>query len=121
MAREEGSVNARREAWLRVRTAGRETLDCLIDTGFDGALVLPRSEVLRLNLTVLGRVPIIGVGRIRSVADIAELEVKWLGKTRAVEVIVSGGDDSLLGTQLLDVSRLVIDYINYTVTVSDEE
>jgi len=44
MAREEGSVNARREAWLRVRTAGGETLDCLLDTGFDGALVLPRSE-----------------------------------------------------------------------------
>jgi clan AA aspartic protease len=121
MAREEGSVNARREAWLRVRTAGGETLDCLIDTGFDGALVLPRSDTSRLNLTVLGRVPIIGVGRIRSVADIAELEVEWLGETRAVEVIVSGGDDSLLGTQLLDGSRLVIDYVNYTVTVSNEE
>jgi clan AA aspartic protease len=121
MAREEGSVNARREAWLRVKTAGGETLDCLIDTGFDGALVLPRSEASRLNLTVLGRVPIIGVGRIRSVADIAELEVEWLGETRAVEVIISGGEDSLLGTELLDGSRLVIDYVNYTVTASDEE
>ena len=121
MAREEGSVNARREAWVRVRTAGGGTLDCLIDTGFDGALVLPRSDALRLNLTVLGRVPIIGVGRIRSVADIAELEVKWLGETRAIEVIISGGEDSLLGTELLDGSRLVIDYVNYTVTVSNEE
>lgn len=120
MAREEGSVNARREAWLRVRTADGEMLDCLLDTGFDGSLVLPRSEASRLNLTMLGRVPIFGVGRMRSVADIAELEVEWLGETRAVEVIVSG-DDSLLGTNLLDGSRLVIDYVNYTVTVSDEE
>jgi len=63
MAREDGSVNARRKPWLRVRTPAGETLDCLIDTGFDGALVLPRSEAIRLNLTVLGRVPIIGVGR----------------------------------------------------------
>jgi predicted aspartyl protease len=121
MAREEGSVNARREAWLRVRTTGGETLDCLIDTGFDGALVLPRSEASRLNLTVLGRVPIIGVGRIRSVADIAELEVEWLGETKAVEVIISGGEDSLLRTELFDESRLMIDYVNYTVTVSDED
>ena len=121
MAREEGSVNVRREAWLQLRTAEGEALDCLIDTGFDGALVLPRSEASRLNLTMLGRVPIIGVGRMRSVADIAELEVEWLGETRAVEVIVSGGDDSLLGTLLLDGSRLVIDYVNYTVTVSDEQ
>lgn len=121
MAREDGSINARREAWLRVCTSEGETLDCLIDTGFDGALVLPRSDASRLNLEILGRVPVIGVGRIRSVVDIAELEVKWLGESRAVEVIVSDGDDSLLGTELLDGSRLVVDYINYIVTVSDEE
>lgn len=121
MAREEGSVNAQREPWLRVRTVAGKTLDCLIDTGFDGALVIPRSEATRLNLTVLGRVPIIGVGRIRTVADIAELEVEWLGVPRAIEVIISSADDSLLGTELLDGSRLVIDYINYTVTVSDDE
>ncbi len=120
MAREDGSVNARREPWLRVRTTAGETLDCLIDTGFDGAMVLPRSEATRLNLIVLGRVPIIGVGRIRAIADIAELEVKWLGARRAIEVIISSGDDWLLGTELLDGSRLVVDYINYIVTVSDE-
>ena len=121
MAREEGSVNGRLEAWLRVSSSGGETIDCLIDTGFDGALVLPRSEASRLNLTILGRVPIIGVGKIRAVADIAELEVEWLNETRAVEVIISSGDDSLLGTELLDGSRLVVDYINYTVIVSDEQ
>lgn len=120
MAREDGSVNARREPWLQVRTAIGETLDCLIDTGFDGALMLPRSEANRLNLAILGRVPIIGVGRIRAIVDIAELEVEWLGESRAVEVIISPEDDSLLGTELLDGSRLVVDYINYSVTVSDE-
>lgn len=121
MAREDGSVNAQLEAWLRVRSSSGETIDCLIDTGFDGALVLPRSEAKRLNLTILGRVPIIGVSKIRSIADIAELEIEWLGKTRAVEVIISDGDDSLIGTQMLDGSRLVVDYINHMVTVSDED
>lgn len=120
MAREDGSVNARREPWLRVRTAAGQMLDCLIDTGFDGALVLPRVEATRLNLTVLGKVPIIGVSRIRAIADIAELDVEWLGEVHAVEVIISDGDDSLLGTELLDGSRLVVDYVNYTVTVSNE-
>lgn len=120
MAREDGSVNARLEAWLRVRTSGGETLDLVVDTGFDGALVLPRAEASRLNLTVLGRVPIISVGRMRSVADIAELEVEWLGGRRAVEVIISDGEDSLLGTAMLDGYRLVVDYVNYMVTVGDE-
>lgn len=42
-----------------------------------------------------------------------------MGGRHAVEVIISDGDDWLLGTEMLDGSRLVIDYINYTVTVSD--
>ncbi len=82
---------------------------------------MPRSEAFRLNLEILGRVPVIGVGRIRSVVDIAELEVEWLGESRAIEVIIIDGDDSLIGAELLDGSRLVVNYINYIVTVSDEE
>jgi clan AA aspartic protease len=120
MAREDGSVNAQLEAWLRVQATSGEEVECLIDTGFNGALVLPRAEAVRLNLTILGRVPIIGVGRARMVADIAELEIEWLGQSRAVEVIISDGDDSLLGMELLDGSRLLVDYKAYTVTVSDE-
>jgi clan AA aspartic protease len=120
MAHEDGSVNAQLEAWLRIQATNGETIDCLIDTGFNGALVLPRADIARLNLMVLGRVSIIGVGRVRSIADIAELEIEWLGQSRAVEVIISDGDDSLLGTELLDSSRLVIDYTAYAVTVSDE-
>jgi hypothetical protein len=33
---------------------------------------------------------------------------------------ISDGDDSLFGTELLDGSRLIVDYVAYTVTVSDE-
>ena len=120
MAREEGSVNAQLEAWLRIHATNGETIECLIDTGFNGSLMLSRSEATRLGLTVLGRVPIIGVGRARSIADIAELEVEWLGKSQPVEVIISDGDDSLLGTEMLDGSRLVIDYVAYALTISDE-
>lgn len=120
MAREEGSLNAQREAWLRINAANGETIECLIDTGFNGSLMLPRAEAIRLSLTVLGRVPIIGVGRTRSMVDIAELEINWLNDKRAVEVIIIDGDDSLVGTEMLDSSRLVIDYISYTVTISDE-
>jgi clan AA aspartic protease len=120
MAREDGSVNVQLEAWLRVQATSGEIIECLVDTGFNGALVLPRDEAVRLNLTILGRVPIIGVGRARQIADIAELEIEWLGQSRAVEVIISDGDDSLLGTELLDGNRLIIDYVAYTATVSDE-
>ena len=76
MAHEDGSVNAQLEAWLRVQATSGELIECLIDTGFNGALVLPRADAVRLNLTIIGRVSIIGVGRVRQIADIAELEIE---------------------------------------------
>lgn len=119
MARGMDSVNAQLEAWLRVQATNGEIIECLIDTGFNGALVINALGHRAAKLTVLGRVPIIGVGRARMVADIAEQEIKWLNQTGAVEVIISDGDDSLLGAELLDGSRLVIDFTAHTVTVSD--
>jgi len=120
MACADGSVNAQLEAWLEVHATNGETIECLIDTGFNGSLLLPRMEATRLGLTVLGRVPIIGVGRTRAVADIAELEVEGLGERQAIEVIISDGDDLLLGTGMLTGSRLIIDYIAHALTVSDK-
>jgi hypothetical protein len=38
-----------------------------------------------------------------------------------VEVIISDGDDALLGTEMLKGNHLVVDYIAYGVTVSDKE
>lgn len=120
MAQENGSVNAQLEAWLKIRTASGENAECLIDTGFNGALMLPREIIHRLGLEILGRVPIIAAGGIKSIADIAELELEWRGRHQWVEVLISTGEDSLLGTALLDGTRLRIDYVDHMVTISDE-
>ena len=70
---------------------------------------------------LLGQVPIIGVSRARLIADIAELEVEWLDERRTVEVIISEGEDALVGTGMLDGTQLLIDYVAHTVTVSEQE
>jgi len=120
MATESGSVRGDREAVLRVGLAGGETVVCVIDTGFSGHLVLPRSAVSRLGLPVIGREVFEMVAGHFLIADLAQADVTWLGETRTVEVVVSEGEDALLGTALLDGTRLTIDYVAYTVTVSDE-
>lgn len=120
MAQENGSVTAQLEAWLRIRTASGESTECLIDTGFNGSLMLPREMVSRLGLQVLGRVSVIAAGGIKSIADIAELEIEWLGERHWTEVLVSAGEDALLGTEMLEGTRLTIDYAAHTVTISDE-
>ena len=55
MAEETGRVTGAREALLRLRLTAGETVECLVDTGFTGALVLPQSLVARLNLPIVGR------------------------------------------------------------------
>ncbi len=55
MAEETGRVTAAREAILRLQLIAGEMVECLVDTGFTGALVLPQSLVTRLSLPVVGR------------------------------------------------------------------
>lgn len=116
MAEESGKVTAAREAVLRLRLSASETVECLVDTGFTGALVLPQELVARLNLPIVGREVFEMVGGRRFVAGVALAEVEWLGRKATFRVIVS--EDTLLGTEMLDGCRLVIDYAAHTVTVS---
>ncbi len=120
MAVESGSVRGEREAALRVRLSAGETVECVIDIGFSGHLVLPRSVVSRLGLAIIGREVFEMVADHFLTADLALADVMWLGRTQTIEIIVSEGEDALLGTALLDGTKLTIDYISYTVTVSNE-
>lgn len=117
MAAEIGRVTAAREALLRLRLTAGETVECLVDTGFTGALVLPQSLVTRLGLPIVGREVFEMVGGQRFVAGVALAEIEWLGATRTVRVIISA--DSLLGTELLAGTQLTIDYVGHTVSISD--
>jgi clan AA aspartic protease len=120
MAIESGSVRGDLEAVLRVGLAEGESVECVIDTGFSGHLVLPRSVVSRLGLAVIGREVFEMVAGHFLTADIAQADLTWLGGARTVEAVVSEGEDALLGTAMLDGTRLTIDYVSYTVTISDE-
>jgi hypothetical protein len=59
------------------------------------------------------------VGGRQFVAGVALAEVEWLGSTRTVRVIVS--EDTLLGTEPLGGTKLVIDYVAHMVIISGEE
>jgi clan AA aspartic protease len=119
MTKETGRVTATRDALLRLQLSAGETVECLVDTGFTGALVLPQALVTRLNLPIVGREIFEMVGGRQFIASVAFADIEWLGETRTVRAIVS--EDTLLGTELLDGTRLTIDYIDYTLSVSDEE
>jgi predicted aspartyl protease len=50
MPHESGSVNSSLEAIVSIRLVGAQAVECLIDTGFDGGLLLPGAVVASLQL-----------------------------------------------------------------------
>ena len=118
MLQESGSVNTLREAIVEIRFVGGNAFECVVDTGFDGALILPRSVVDQLKLPIVARLIFELVGGARMSADVALGEIQWLGERRIVEVIVTEGDDALIGTEVFEGATLLIDYPNRLVKIS---
>ncbi len=118
MPQESGNVNALREAIVEIRFVGGDAFACVVDTGFDGALILPASVAKRLALPVIARLVFELVGGARMIADVALGEIEWFGERRSVEVIISESNDALIGTEMFEGATLVVDYANRLVIIS---
>ena len=81
-----------------------------LDTGFTGDLVLPKSQIEQLGLSVSSIVQtILADGREAKVESyVAWLD--WFGELQEVEVCASSGRNILLGVRLMLGRRLVVDY-----------
>ena len=121
MAHEAGNVNSYREALVLVRFKDGATIECVVDTGFDGGLMLPRAFVAQIELPILGELTFEMVGGVTLSAEVGLTDIDWLGSLRQVEVIISEGDDALIGTELLIATTLVIDYASSSLAISKRQ
>jgi len=96
--------------------AGR-AIEFVIDTGFDGELLLPLDFAEILKLPLLGERDLLGVGGGTITAFTSIVKINWLGVERTTELILSEGTDQLIGTRLLRGTLLRIDYINNLVEI----
>jgi predicted aspartyl protease len=53
MALESGRVNSHREAVVLLRFRNGAVIECVVDTGFDGALMLPRVFVPKIQIAII--------------------------------------------------------------------
>jgi clan AA aspartic protease len=120
MATEIGSITHSREPIIPLRLSNDLVVECVVDTGFSGGLMLPAETLGRLGIPIIGKETFELVSGQFLVASLALMEIQWLGERRLVRVVVSEGYDSLIGTELLDGNRLVINYVENTVTLTDE-
>ena len=99
-----GSVNARREAVVRLRVRGPrgvEThVDALIDTGFDDELTLPASTIKTLGLLWWSQSQAHFADGSGRWFDIDSAEVEWDGAWRPIRISAIG-DEVLLGMGML--------------------
>lgn len=98
--------------------AGGASIKCLVDTGFTGALVLPRAFVMSNALPVVGRESFSMVDGHELEADIALAEIEWLGETQTRRAIVSETAEAMIGTEMLIGTVLTVDYVAASVTVT---
>lgn len=109
-----GAVNQRCEAILSIVVGNangqRQVFNAVIDTGFNGFLSLPPSEIAALNLPWNGSDAIaLGDGS-QSLFDLYAATIIWDGQYREID-IVELETEPLLGMSLLYGYRLQIDTI----------
>jgi len=84
-----GTVNADREAVLRLQVSGlpgqSQEIEAVVDTGFTGFLTLPLSVIAALGLIRISRGRAILANGSEEVFDIYEAQIDWDGQTRIIE------------------------------------
>ena len=92
-------------------------LQVWIDTGFNGDLVLPQSEINRLQLLQSGTVKgILADGSTVAMKTYACL-IEWFGTPRELEVVANAGESPLLGVGLLLGHDLHVSYRTGKITI----
>jgi clan AA aspartic protease len=120
-----GRVNQNREAILKLVIIGEESskiaIDAVIDTGFNGDLILPPEAISELGLKLQGyQKAVLGDGTI-SQFQVYAATVLWDGSRRLVEVNAATSG-VLIGMGLLEGYKLEVNTIsNGIVTITNLE
>ena len=100
------------EAWVTVSATNAygnlQQCEVIVDTGFTGWLTLPETDIRRLGLIRTGHRDGITASGNTERFEFYRTSVAWHGRTYPVEVFQSI-DQPLLGMELLEGSRVVVD------------
>lgn len=99
-----GAIGSDGDALVQVAVAraGSERereIEAVLDTGFNGFLALPYSEIERLNLDETGRVPFMTASGEAHFSSTFEATVVFAGRRRAAEIVEAA--EPLVGVELL--------------------
>ena len=113
-----GLVQENLFATIPIEFSNGSVINCLIDTGFQGTLMLPKQFAEDNSLEILGQETFIAAERTQIQINSAIAEIKWFEDQFEVPIFVSNSDDALIGVEMLIDTILEIDYINSTVKIT---
>ena len=106
-----GRVDAQRQAWVQLeveRSDGRfETIETVVDTGFNGHLSLPPEVIGRLNVKQDGPADVDLATGVQATLNAWLGNVLWHDTIRSVLIFESNGTP-LLGMELMEDSQLTM-------------
>jgi clan AA aspartic protease len=118
MAEEKGVVNENLEAVVEVKLQNGAMIEGVLDTGFNGSLLLPRKFAGENSMLFLGLEQVELVEEISVEIETALAEISWLGEDISIRIYISDTGDALIGTEMLIDSVLEIDYKNLMVKIT---
>ena len=105
-------------AVIPIELANGSIINCLLDTGFQGTLMLPKKFAEENLLEIIGQETFIAAERMQVQISSAVVEIKWFDDELELPIFVGTTDDALIGVEMLIDTILEIDYINSTVKIT---
>lgn len=104
-----GIINDKLAPIIRIDIEGsKEQIETILDTGFNGELMLPKKTIEKLNLEWCGKEDYWVASGETITTDVYKGHLNWFGKTGTVEVMSTSADLGLLGMQLLSSCMISI-------------
>ena len=83
-------------------------VEALLDTGFNGAILLPANVIDDLKLKKIGFAEYVMADGAISMSEIFSGEIEWFDKRKKVSVIAAESDLVLVGMELLFETKLLL-------------
>ncbi|MBI1972518.1 hypothetical protein HYS50_00760 [Candidatus Woesearchaeota archaeon] len=86
-----------------------EEIECLVDTGFNGSLLLPLQKIqeMKLNPVAVAHYALVDGSQVES--QIFETVIDWFGMKKRASVVGSASDFCLVGMELLRNAKIVME------------
>lgn len=96
-----------------------DPITALVDTGFNGELMLKKTKIKELSLTLIGDDEYMTANGDVVPTTVHIGLIKWFGRTRKIAVLATAGKANLIGMELLHFYRLELARSENRLMISD--